>query len=399
MLRLRTFGGPSIEGDNGPISGAVGQRRPLALLALLAVSGARGMSRDKLLAYLWPESSDEQARNALRQALFRLRRDLGQPELVLGSTELRLNPSAISSDVAEFEAALERAEPERAVVLYRGPFLEGFHLNDAPDFERWMDAERRRLAERVCGALESLAKEATQRGDHEVAAGWWRRLTALEPLNGRVAVKLMEALAAAGDRAGALQHARVHEALLRQELDSGPDPAVLALSERLRQASVLSPADQSRLSAPDLPRDLPGGASAQRERAGFLAAEDLTLPAMRRMFTGRYELQRKIARGAMATVYLAQDLRHERQVALKVLHPELAAALGRERFLREIHFAARLQHPHILPLYDSGEAEGTLFYVMPYIEGESLRSQLRRERELPVPEALRIAREIADALS
>ncbi len=101
----------------------------------------------------------------------------------------------------------------------------------------------------------------------------------------------------------------------------------------------------------------------------------------------------------MATVYLAEDLRHHRQVALKVLRPEIAATLGAERFPREIEIAARLQHPNILPLLDSGEAAGFFFYVMPYVEGESLRERLARDGELPVPDAVRILREVADALS
>ena len=113
----------------------------------------------------------------------------------------------------------------------------------------------------------------------------------------------------------------------------------------------------------------------------------------------RYTIERELGRGGMATVYLAQDRKHHRQVAIKVLKPELAAALGPERFLREIDTAARLNHPHILPLHDSGEAEGFLFYVMPYVEGESLRDRLSREKQLPLEDALQIAREVADALS
>src|SRR5437879_1089488 len=101
----------------------------------------------------------------------------------------------------------------------------------------------------------------------------------------------------------------------------------------------------------------------------------------------------------MATVYLAQDLKHHRKVAIKVLEPEIAAALGPERFLREIEIAAGLNHPHILPLYDSGEAATSLYYVMPYLEGETLRDRLNRERQLPLEDALRITREVADALS
>src|SRR5438128_1987176 len=113
----------------------------------------------------------------------------------------------------------------------------------------------------------------------------------------------------------------------------------------------------------------------------------------------RYALERELGHGGMATVYLARDLRHGRPVAIKVLRPEIAATLGPERFLREIDTAARLTHPHILPLHDSGEAAGFLFYVMPYVEGESLRDRLSREKQLSLGDALQIAREVADALS
>jgi serine/threonine protein kinase/tetratricopeptide (TPR) repeat protein len=113
---------------------------------------------------------------------------------------------------------------------------------------------------------------------------------------------------------------------------------------------------------------------------------------------GRYVVDREVGRGGMATVFLAQDRKHDRQVALKVLHPELAASLGSERFLREIQIAARLQHPHILPLYDSGQADTLLYYVMPFVEGESLRDRLTREKQLPVEDAVKLGRDIAAAL-
>jgi serine/threonine protein kinase len=116
-------------------------------------------------------------------------------------------------------------------------------------------------------------------------------------------------------------------------------------------------------------------------------------------FADRYRIERELGQGGMATVYLAEDLKHQRRVAIKVLRPELAAALGAERFLREITTTANLRHPHILPLYDSGDADGSLFYVMPYVEGESLRDRLDREKQLPLDDALQIAGEVADALS
>ena len=112
----------------------------------------------------------------------------------------------------------------------------------------------------------------------------------------------------------------------------------------------------------------------------------------------RYRIERELGQGGMATVYLAEDLKHDRKVAIKVLRPELAAVIGAERFLSEIKTTANLQHPHILPLHDSGQVDGTVFYVMPYIAGESLRERLNRDKQMPVEDAVRIAREVADAL-
>ena len=123
-----------------------------------------------------------------------------------------------------------------------------------------------------------------------------------------------------------------------------------------------------------------------------------TLERLRGALTDRYRIERELGQGGMATVYLAHDLRHERDVAIKVLHPDLGAALGSDRFLSEIRTTARLQHPHILPLLDSGEADGLLYYVMPLVTGETLRTRLERERQLPVTDAVQITREVADAL-
>ncbi len=124
----------------------------------------------------------------------------------------------------------------------------------------------------------------------------------------------------------------------------------------------------------------------------------LTIQRIREVLAPTYTVDRELGRGGMATVYLAQDSKHDRVVALKVLHPELAASLGPDRFLREIRVAARLNHPHILPLFDSGEIEGLLYYVMPYVEGESLRERLDRQQQLPIDEAIHHARAVASAL-
>src|SRR5256885_14867202 len=120
--------------------------------------------------------------------------------------------------------------------------------------------------------------------------------------------------------------------------------------------------------------------------------------ALRAAIADRYRIERELGQGGMATVYLAHDLKHDRKVAVKVLKPELAAVLGADRFVVEIKTTAALQHPHILPLFDSGTAEGFLYYVMPFVEGETLRQKLDRETQLGIDEAVKIAREVADAL-
>jgi eukaryotic-like serine/threonine-protein kinase len=124
----------------------------------------------------------------------------------------------------------------------------------------------------------------------------------------------------------------------------------------------------------------------------------MTIERLTAALADRYRIERELGQGGMATVYLARDLKHDRLVAVKVLKPELAAVLGAERFVQEIKTTAALQHPHILPLFDSGEADGFLYYVMPFIDGETLRSKLDRETQLGVDESVKIASDVADAL-
>ena len=123
-----------------------------------------------------------------------------------------------------------------------------------------------------------------------------------------------------------------------------------------------------------------------------------TVARLRLALEGRYAIERELGEGGMATVFLAKDLKHNRSVAVKVLKQELAAVVGAERFLAEIETTANLQHPHILPLFDSGEADGFLFYVMPHVEGESLRERIDRDKQLPVEEAVQITTAVAHAL-
>src|SRR5256885_2424007 len=199
LLHLKTFGGLSIASNGVPVSGAAQQRKTLALLALLAAAGKSGLGRDKLVAYLWPDADAEHARGLLKQACYALRRDLHQPDLLVGTTQLSLNPVIIVSDVQAFEDALERRADAAAVELYRGPFLDGFYLSDAAEFERWAEEERSHLAGKYAWALEGLADAARERRDHAAEIDWRRTLAATDPLNGGSALSLMRALASAGD--------------------------------------------------------------------------------------------------------------------------------------------------------------------------------------------------------
>jgi DNA-binding SARP family transcriptional activator len=257
MLTLRLLGNASLDGPDGPVAGRAALRQRIALLALLAVEHPRPLSRDKLVAYLWPESGTDDARHLLRESLYILRSALGDDSVLSAGDDLRLNPDRLTCDLWEFEVALARDDPEAAVGLYHGPFLSGFHLSDAEEFEPWAEGERSRVARRYGQALEQLAEREMRGGDRLRAVEWWSRLAAEDPYNSRIALGYMQAMEAAGDRAGALRHASVHSELLRTDLQAVPEREVVALAERLRlesrTASSGAPAPQS--SAVSVPLD------------------------------------------------------------------------------------------------------------------------------------------------
>src|SRR5438067_814334 len=174
-LRVRTFGGLTLLVGGEPTTGTLTQRRRLALLALLAVARNRGLSRDKILAYLWPESDAERARHGLDQVLYAQRHHLGVPDLFLGRKTLRLNRTVITADVWEFEDAVVVGVLDVAVRWYRGLFLGGFFVEGAPGFERWAEGGRDRLARGCATGLGWLASAVSALGDDRRAADWWRR--------------------------------------------------------------------------------------------------------------------------------------------------------------------------------------------------------------------------------
>ncbi|HEY0930545.1 MAG TPA: BTAD domain-containing putative transcriptional regulator [Gemmatimonas sp.] len=243
MNRFVTFGGCAVVSSAGEVRGAATQQRRLALLAVLARGGERGVSRTRLLSLFWPDEEDEErSRKALAQALYALRRDLGDERVITGSQELKLDAEFLPHDVGEFAQHLRHGRHAEAVALYDGPFLSGFHLVSAPAFERWADEERRVLERDYTRALETLATTAERQGQLGDAIAYWRKLAAVDPLDSQATLSLMRALAANGEVAAAIRQAAIHETLIQQELELPPDRDVMALAMELRARQASTPA-------------------------------------------------------------------------------------------------------------------------------------------------------------
>lgn len=286
MVVLRLFGKLTLDPGTGALPASALQRRRLTFLALLGLAGDRGLTRERIQAYLWPESSAARARHALDQLLYATRRDLGQDVILSGSSDLRLNPAVVSCDVQDFDAMIAAERWKEAVMLYTAPVLDGLHPSDCAEFERWLEGEREGRETARRRALESLAHAATARGALAEAAAWWRQRAGVEPLSAPVAVALMRALVAAGDRSGAVQHARVHRMLVRETLDLEADPTVetLVLALSTPDAGPASPVQSSsrdsiRASWPD-----DDASASQREPVEVVhpAATDRIAPAVPR---------------------------------------------------------------------------------------------------------------------
>lgn len=387
MLRLTTFGGVVLRQDGVAHEGAASQRRRLALLTLIATAGSGSISRDKLLAYLWPEGDTDNARHALRQSLHGIQRALSTDGLFVGSELLQLDPTVISSDVVEFEQAIEARAPHRAVALYKGPFLDGFFISGANEFDRWAERLRVRYAGDFIAALDSCATEATERGEHAAAVVWWRRLAAELPLSSRYALGAMRALSASGDNTGALHFAQMHEAAVREELGVEPDVAIRELAERLRATDKHGAADNKSASA--------RSASAAAIVTSRSNASNRKRELVERALGDRFVID---AGPPSGLAYSAYDRQQKRAVLIQLLDPGICAIADVAVLIGHFDRIAQLRHPCLVPLYEYGQAEGVLFLVTGRGEGVSLREKSQRDGTLPVAVAVSIADDVAAAL-
>jgi DNA-binding SARP family transcriptional activator len=226
MLTINTFGGLSLRQGDTSLTGAPTQRRRLALLAMLAVAGETGVTRDKLLAMLWPEGDPEKSRHALNQILSAQRRHFGNAPLFDGKKTVRLNSSLISSDVGSFQEALARGDVAAAVELYAGPFLDGFFVPGSPEFEMWATDQRTRLANLLADSLDAAARHADESGDREAAVRWRRHAVQLDRTDATRAIRLAESLVLAGNRAGALRALGDCQRRIKEELGVPGDPEI-----------------------------------------------------------------------------------------------------------------------------------------------------------------------------
>lgn len=235
-LAVRFFGGAAIEETGRPVATRAGHRHPLALLALLSTAPGHTMSRDKLMALLWPEADPASLRHRLSVTVYEIRRALGRDAVASVQDELCLNADALWIDVVRFEGAMACGDLDEAIELHRGAFLDGFHLPDSAEFADWATAERERLARSFVRALEGRAREAEREGDFPGALRLRRRIVEQDPYGSAATLALMRALEAAGRRGEALRAAERHARALEEELGAAPDAAVEALARRLRES-------------------------------------------------------------------------------------------------------------------------------------------------------------------
>lgn len=387
-LTLLLLGIPRVERDGRAV--IIERHKSLALLAYLSVT-AVPHRRDELAALFWPELDQARARAALRRTLSALNVALAGDWLQADRETIGLLPSAsVGLDVNQFHRLLaqcrQHGHPETAVcphclpllaqaaALYHGDFLSGFTLRDAPAFDEWQFFETETLRRELASVLERLAGGHGARREFEIAIRHARRWLAIDPLHEPAHCQLMRLYAWADQRHAALRQYAECVRLLEQELGVPPQTATTELYQAIKQ-NHLPPATELLASA-TTPFIWETGA----------------------LLYNRYRLTAQLGRGGMGVVYGAQDTLLGRAVAIKVLNETGISPEGRARLLREAQAVARLDHAHIVPVYDAGEINDMPFIVMQLVAGKNLRQRVREHGPLPLPQLITLAAQLCDAL-
>lgn len=388
-VQLRVLGGATLANDKGPVHGRAAHRRRIALLTVLASTSHGSVRRERLADLLWPDP-EAKPLHSLAESLHILRAELHRDIVLTPGNEVSLNLEVVQCDVVEFRAAIQAEEWDQAVTLYAGPFLDGFFVDRAPEFEQWAEEERTVLGRSYARALEALAVRAERAGDALGATEWWGRLAVHDPYSTRVALRHMAALAGAGERARAVQFGTAFVRRLREELEIEPEAEVLEWLERLRVEAPRIAASALPLGEPPLPSEAPKERDRTEESAPCLP-----------QLSSEFDVLRRIGEGSVATVYLAREPALGRLVAIKVLADRFVSdTVAERRFEREARASARIQHPNVATVFRIGRTTaGVPFLVLPYVDGGSLEDRLAAAGRLPLAEVRRYVGQTAAALA
>lgn len=401
MIELETLGGCAIRRRGLEVAGLSTHRQKIALITFLAVEETT--SRDRLLQLLWPDRQEERARHALSQALYSLKKELGQELVEPVGDQLVVDPESVTVDVKSLQAAAGAENWGEVIGLYGGPFMDRFYLPNAPGFEEWQASTRAwvgALARRAFNeTIAARFHDEDVRGALDVAIQWAR----LEPVEDEAQHALIALLALSGDRAAALAQYDTYRGALQRELGVEALDATVQMVELIRQGRL--PA------SPLLVEEMATGSETQRAGPAAAGVPAASIPGtgaavdldqlVERELEPRLQILRKLGEGTAATVYLAREPGLKRLVALKVFSPRLASdSRARLRFQREVQAIASLRHPNIVTLYWAGAlSNGLPYFVMEYVEGRTLRDKLAAEKVLRVGEGRRVLADLASALA
>jgi DNA-binding SARP family transcriptional activator len=402
MIELATLGGALIRRDGSEFTGLSAHKQKIALLSYLAVEGP--VPRECLVTVFWPDREQEKASHSLSQALYALKREVGKEIVGVAGEVIDLMSESVSVDIREMQAAGQKECWEGVVGLYRGAFLEGFHLPKVPAFDEWQTRTRAwvwSMARKAFGkVIGSRAAAGDVAGALDIAWRWAR----LEPLEDEAQHALIALLAMHGDRVVALEQYDAFRARMVAEFEVEPLQNTVALVEGIRAGvRPTSPLiDEAPLeSVESRPGVAPMSGTAPEVAAVVPQTEADVEQLLREELGPSLEIIRKLAEGTTSTVYLAHEPAYRRYVAVKVFLPKLAPdRRARLRFGREVLAIGSLTHPNVVGLYWGGAlSNGLPYFVMQYVPGPSMAHKLKTQGRLQVSDARKVLAGIAWALA